>query len=127
MAGDSEFTLITRRLACLRRVSTLTAFALAVEIGHGTRFIGNSIGSFVGLVPSEYSSGPSRVQGSITKTGNTHARRPCSRSSSMSITSRRSGSPLAADKQRAAGRRIKSLRVGALCFGARLPQRGRSG
>jgi hypothetical protein len=36
---------------------------------------GNSIGSFVGLVPSKHSSGASRVQGSITKTGNTHARR----------------------------------------------------
>jgi transposase len=75
MAGDSEFTLVARRLACLRGVSTLTAFALAVEIGDWHRFTGNSIGSFVGLVPSEYSSGPSRVQGSITKTGNTHARR----------------------------------------------------
>jgi len=31
--------------------------------------------AFVGLVPSEYSSGISRNQGSITKTGNTHARR----------------------------------------------------
>jgi len=56
-------------------VSTLTAFALAVEIGDWHRFIGNSVGSFVGLVPSECSSGASRVQGSITKTGNTHARR----------------------------------------------------
>jgi Transposase IS116/IS110/IS902 family len=65
------------RLACLRGVSTLTAFAfaLAVEIGDWHRFTGNSIGSFVGLVPSEHSSGASRVQGSITKTGNTHARR----------------------------------------------------
>ena len=53
----------------------MTAFALAVEIGDWHRFTGNSIGSFVGLVPSEYSSGASRVQGSITKTGNTHARR----------------------------------------------------
>ena len=51
------------------------AFALAVEIGDWQRFTGNSIGSFVGLVPSEHSSGASRVQGSITKTGNTHARR----------------------------------------------------
>ncbi|WP_442914195.1 transposase [Kribbella sp. NBC_00359] len=33
------------------------------------------MGSFVGLVPSESSSGASRVQGSITKTGNTHVRR----------------------------------------------------
>ena len=63
------------RLGCLRGVSTLTGFALAVEIGDWHRFTGNTIGSFVGLVPSEYSSGASRVQGSITKTGNTHVRR----------------------------------------------------
>lgn len=75
LAADSEFTAVVRRLACLRGVSTLTAFALAVEIGDWHRFTGNSIGCFIGLVPSEHSSGASRVQGSITKTGNTHARR----------------------------------------------------
>ena len=75
MAADCEFTPLVRRLGCLRGVSTLTGFALAVEIGDWHRFTGNTIGSFVGLVPSEYSSGTSRVQGSITKTGNTHVRR----------------------------------------------------
>jgi len=75
VAADSEFTPVVRRLGCLRGVSTLTGFALAVEIGDWHRFTGNSIGSFVGLVPSESSSGASRVQGPITKTGNTHARR----------------------------------------------------
>ncbi|MGI8683056.1 MAG: IS110 family transposase [Mycobacteriales bacterium] len=75
MAGDSKFTPVVRRLCCLRGVAVLTAFALAVEIGDWQRFTGNSIGSFVGLVPSEHSSGASRAQGSITKTGNTHARR----------------------------------------------------
>jgi transposase len=75
MAADSELTPIVTRLGCLRGVSTLTGFALAVEIGDWHRFTGNTIGSFVGLVPSEYSSGASRVQGSITKTGNTHVRR----------------------------------------------------
>ncbi len=75
MAAASEFTPLVHRLGCLRGVSTLTGFALAVEIGDWHRFTGNSIGSFVGLVPSEYSSGSSRVQGSITKTGNTHVRR----------------------------------------------------
>jgi transposase len=75
MAADSQFTPIVHRLGCLRGVSTLTAFALAVEIGDWNRFNGNTIGSFVGLVPSEYSSGSSRVQGPITKTGNTHVRR----------------------------------------------------
>jgi transposase len=75
LAAASEFTPVVRRLGCLRGVSTLTAFGLAVEIGNWDRFTGNTIGSFVGLVPTEYSSGASRVQGSITKTGNTHARR----------------------------------------------------
>ena len=75
MAADSEFTPVVRRLCCLRGVSTLTGFALAVEIGGWDRFTASTIGSFVGLVPCEHSSGTSRVQGSITKTGNTHVRR----------------------------------------------------
>lgn len=75
LAADSEFTDLTRRLCCLRGVSTLTGFALAVEIGEWQRFNGNSIGAYLGLVPSEHSSGQSRRQGSITKTGNSHARR----------------------------------------------------
>lgn len=75
MATDSDFTPIVRRLSCLRGISDLTALALAVEIGDWHRFTGNTIGAFVGLVPSEYSSGASRVQGSVTKTGNTHVRR----------------------------------------------------
>jgi transposase len=75
LAGDSEFTPLTRRLACLRGISTLTGFALAVEVGDWQRFTGASIGAYLGLVPSEHSSGQSRVQGAITKTGNTHVRR----------------------------------------------------
>ena len=75
LAADSEFTPVVHRLGCLRGVSTLTAFALAVEIGDWHRFTGNTIGSFVGLVPSEHSSGSSRIQGPVTKTGNGHARR----------------------------------------------------
>jgi transposase len=75
MAADSEFTPLVQRLGCLRGIGTLTGFALAVELGDWHRFTGNTIGSFIGLVPSEYSSGQSRVQGSITKTGNSHVRR----------------------------------------------------
>ena len=75
MAADCEFTPVVHRLGCLRGVGTLTGFALAVEVGDWDRFTGKTIGSFVGLVPSEHSSGQSRVQGSITKTGNTHLRR----------------------------------------------------
>lgn len=75
MAADSEFTAVTRRLCCLRGISTLTGFALAVEIGDWDRFTGSSIGAYLGLVPSESSSGQSRRLGAITKTGNSHARR----------------------------------------------------
>jgi len=62
-------------LRCLRGVATLTAFGLAVEIGDWHRLTGRSIGAYLGLVPTESSSGASRSQGSITKTGNGHARR----------------------------------------------------
>lgn len=75
MAEHSCFTPVTRRLGCLRGVSTLTAFSLAVEIGDWGRFNGQSVGAYVGLVPTEYSSGTTRVQGGLTKTGNGHARR----------------------------------------------------
>jgi transposase len=75
MAANSQFTPLAHRLGCLRGIGDLTALALAVEIGDWHRFNGNTIGAFVGLVPCEHSSGASRVQGPITKTGNTHARR----------------------------------------------------
>ena len=75
MALGSEYTPVVRRLCCLRGVSTLTGFGLAVEIGDWHRFTGSTIGAYLGLVPTESSSGGQRSQGSITKTGNTHARR----------------------------------------------------
>ncbi len=75
MAADSEFTPVVHRLGCLRGVATLTGFGLAVEVGDWERLTGSSMGAYLGLVPTESSSGQSRSQGSITKTGNTHARR----------------------------------------------------
>jgi transposase len=75
MAADSEFTPVVTRLGCLRGVSTLTGFGLAAEIGDWRRLSGRSIGAYLGLVPTESSSGQSRSQGAITKTGNGHARR----------------------------------------------------
>lgn len=75
MAAAEPWQPVVTRLMCLRGISTLTAFGLAVEIGDWTRFTGATIGAYIGLVPSEYSSGESRAQGSITKTGNAHVRR----------------------------------------------------
>jgi transposase len=66
---------VTRRLCCLRGISTLTGFALAVEIGDWDRFTGASLGAYLGLTPAETSTGESRRLHGITKTGNTHVRR----------------------------------------------------
>ena len=74
-AAEPPFADIVGRLCCLRGVSTLTAFALTVELGDWGRFRPQSLGPFLGLVPSEDSSGERRRLGAITKTGNTHARR----------------------------------------------------
>jgi transposase len=73
LAADSEFTPIVRRLGCLRGISTLTGFALTVEIGDWHRFTGSTIHSYPGLVPSGDSSGSQCRQGGVTKTGNNHA------------------------------------------------------
>jgi len=45
------------RLRCLRGVSTLTATGLCVEVADWHRFTGSTIGAYLGLVPSEFSSG----------------------------------------------------------------------
>ncbi len=75
LAATPPYVDIVERLVCLRGVSTLTAFALTVELGDWRRFRPESLGPFLGLTPSENSSGERRRQGGITKTGNTHARR----------------------------------------------------
>jgi transposase len=64
------------RLRCLRGMDTLTAVGLCAEIGDFQRFgRAGQLMSFIGLVPSEDSSGDRRRQGAITKTGSRHARR----------------------------------------------------
>ncbi|HEV7884168.1 MAG TPA: IS110 family transposase [Solirubrobacteraceae bacterium] len=64
------------RLRCLRGVDTLTAIGLIAEIGDVTAFKHpKQLASYLGLVPSEHSSGTRRRQGQITKAGSTHARR----------------------------------------------------
>jgi transposase len=59
---------LVARLRCLRGIETLTALALVTEIGDFDRFrTAEEFMAFVGLVPSEHSSGEKRRQGSITK------------------------------------------------------------
>ncbi len=64
------------RLRCLRGVDTLTAVGLCAEIGDFERFArAEQLMSYVGLVPSESTTGQQRRLGAITKTGSGHARR----------------------------------------------------
>lgn len=63
-------------LQSLRGVALITATSLVAEIGSFKRFPdAKKFMAYVGLIPSEYSSGERRVQGKITKTGNRHVRR----------------------------------------------------
>ena len=64
------------RLRCLRGIDTLSAIGLAAE----TRGLGRfdqpmHVSAFLGIVPSEHSSGERRRVGSITKAGSRHGRR----------------------------------------------------
>jgi transposase len=65
-----------QRLRCFRGIDDLTALTIAAELGDPRRFAtAPSVMAYVGLVPSEHSSGARRTQGGITKTGNAHLRR----------------------------------------------------
>lgn len=75
-AQQDAWAPLVGRLRCLRGVDTLTAVGLIAEIGDFAAFDHpRQLASYVGLVPSEQSSGEKRRQGSITKAGCGHARR----------------------------------------------------
>jgi transposase len=64
------------RLRCLRGIDTLSAVGLCAEVGEFQRFAkAGQLMSYIGLVPSEDTSGDKRRQGAITKTGSRHTRR----------------------------------------------------
>jgi transposase len=76
LVPDSPWAPTVARLRCLRGIDTLTAVGLCAEIGDFERFArAGQLASYLGLVPSEDSSGDRRRLGSITKTGSRHARR----------------------------------------------------
>lgn len=65
-----------KALKGFRGMGTITAASIACEIGDIRRFEKpEKLMSYLGVIPSEYSSGNSRHQGNITKAGNTHLRR----------------------------------------------------
>jgi transposase len=66
---------LVKALQALRGVEFVTAVTLAAEVGDFRRFAtaGDFMG-YIGLIPSEHTSGNNRRQGPITKTGNAHVR-----------------------------------------------------
>jgi transposase len=67
---------VVEALQALRGVQFTVAVTMVSESGDLTRFDNpRELMKFLGLIPSEYSSGEQRRQGSITKAGNSHARR----------------------------------------------------
>ena len=63
-------------LMAMRGVNLVTAMGVIAELGDLSRFAkASQLMSFLGLVPSEHSSGQSRHQGGITRSGNAHVRR----------------------------------------------------
>jgi len=67
---------LVQALMALRGVQLIAAMTLVAELQDFMRFASpRKLMAFVGLVPGEHSSGPKRRQGSITKAGNSAARR----------------------------------------------------
>ena len=67
---------VAEALMALRGVSLITAVTTLAELGDITRFDSpRELMGYLGLVPSEHSSGSTRRQGGITRTGNGHVRR----------------------------------------------------
>lgn len=75
-AFDSVFWPVIQGLMALRGVSLLTATTIVAEIGDLRRFTSApELMAYLGVVPSEHSSGGTKSRGGITKTGNGHVRR----------------------------------------------------
>lgn len=63
-------------LSCIKGIDTVTAFCLASEAGVFSRFrSAPAYASWLGLTPSEHSSGEREARGGITKAGNAASRR----------------------------------------------------
>lgn len=76
IAKSERYNTRVEKLRCLKGLDYLSALALICEIGDFKRFpTAITFMSFLGLVPSEHSSGNTRRQGGITKTGNGYLRR----------------------------------------------------
>lgn len=71
-----RFGPVVKALMCFKGIDFVAAVTLIAELGDLHRFEHpKQLMAYLGLVPSEHSTGESRVRGSITKSGNSHVRR----------------------------------------------------
>lgn len=76
LANESAHAPVIQALQTMRGVAEITATTLVAEIGNFSRFQNpKQLMAYAGMVPREHSSGGSRWQGGITKSGNVHVRR----------------------------------------------------
>lgn len=76
ISAEARYKDKVSKLRCFKGIDTLTAITFIAEIGDFRRFMtAHAFMSYMGLVPSEYSSGDKRKQGSITKAGNSRLRK----------------------------------------------------
>ncbi len=76
LASNEKYAQTVKNMGCFLGVKTHTALSMIVEIGDFDRFEkAQKFAGFLGLVPSENSSGESTNRFSITKAGNSHLRR----------------------------------------------------
>jgi len=73
---DSSLFPLIKALQAFRGIRLITAVTIAAELADLRRFgSARQLMAFLGLVPSEHSSGQSQRRGRITRTGNGHVRR----------------------------------------------------
>lgn len=105
MAQEDRYGQDVRKLTCLLGIKAHTALSAIVEVGDFRRFAkAANLANYLGLVPSEDSSGGTQKRGGITKAGNSHLRRLLIESAqsyargkvghkSLTIKRRQSGNP----------------------------------
>jgi transposase len=98
---------VVEALQALRGVQWVVALTVVAELGDLTRFDNpRQLAAFVGLVPSEYSSGSARRQGGITTAGN-GARAACASKPRGRIATRRRSHCLGGHPNPAIDRHLK--------------------
>ncbi len=76
LSESKPYALAVGALRCFRGIDTITAMVLVTELHGIARFrTAAELMAYLGLVPSEHSSGQRQRRGPITKAGNVHARR----------------------------------------------------